>query len=558
MKKLLLLIVVITFSACDFMNRSEKIELIPFVQKDQYGYFDLEGKISINPQFQFATAFREDIALVRATGDDGKWGYIDKQGKYIINAIYTNATIFQEGLAWVVTENSAPIAIDKKGDTKFTLKNAETVELFSEGLAAFSIPDSSSVIWGFVDKSGKQVINPQFAEVRQFTGGKCAVKNKDGKWGYIDDEGKIVINYQFDNANDFIENKAVVYLGEKAGIIDNDGKYILNPQFQHVDIDGDMYAIWQDDKGGWCDKDAKFLINPQFKSINKFGDSDLAAVESVDKYGYTDKDGKLKINSQFEEAWPFMGNVALVKSGDKYGMIDLEGKYVVNPQFEGISIDLFLRLVNKTLKNSLTSRYVDIDGILNIVQLENPENLSFETNFKSIASKFDKTASDFDSSGTTVLIEDKKINNYAKFGFGVLGNATEYDYYTGYTLTNNKPTGFLYGISLTGKASGKAEELEKAFEKKLKNYTLVKKGFANETYTSVYKFDKGYVVCSNNGPDMALFYILKPDFDLNDYLSKITTEKKSPEKETSSPENNYDAAYEDSEVTVGTVADYDY
>ncbi len=118
MKKLLMIIAPLLFIGCSFFKSSKDIELIPYAQKDKYGYFDLEGKIVINPQFEFATVFREGLALVRTTGEKGKWGYIDKDGKFVINATYKNATVFQEGLAWVVIENSAPSAIDKNGEIK--------------------------------------------------------------------------------------------------------------------------------------------------------------------------------------------------------------------------------------------------------------------------------------------------------------------------------------------------------------------------------------------------------------------------------------------------------
>jgi hypothetical protein len=205
MKNFLMLLMSVLLVGCNLFNSSKKIELIPFLQKDKYGYFDLEGKIVINPQFQYASAFRNGIALVKTTGDEGKWGYIDKDGKFVINATYKDATVFQEGIAWVVSENSIPTAIDPKGEIKFTLKDAENVRLFSDELAAFSKPDSTSTIWGFVDKSGNQVVSPQFTEVGDFSNDKCAVKNKEGKWGFIDKSGKIIINYQFDSAEKFVD-----------------------------------------------------------------------------------------------------------------------------------------------------------------------------------------------------------------------------------------------------------------------------------------------------------------------------------------------------------------
>jgi hypothetical protein len=66
MKKITVLLVVLQlFASCSLFKSSNDLELIPFEQKGKYGYFDLEGKIVINPQFAFATAFREDLELVR-------------------------------------------------------------------------------------------------------------------------------------------------------------------------------------------------------------------------------------------------------------------------------------------------------------------------------------------------------------------------------------------------------------------------------------------------------------------------------------------------------------
>ena len=98
---------------CSFFKSSKDIKLIPYAQKDKYGYFDLEGKIVINPQFAYATAFREDIALVKTTGDKGKWGYIDKKGSFLIPPEYDNAYFFKNGIG-KVTLSGKSFYIDNK------------------------------------------------------------------------------------------------------------------------------------------------------------------------------------------------------------------------------------------------------------------------------------------------------------------------------------------------------------------------------------------------------------------------------------------------------------
>ncbi|NMG73095.1 WG repeat-containing protein, partial [Parazoarcus communis] len=130
-----------------------------------------------------------------------KYGFVDEEGKFIIQPKYKQATVFSEGLAWVVEENGAPIAINKKGETKITLKNAEEVGIFKEGLAFYSaFNKDGKKEFGFIDNTGNIVIKPKFSTVGFFTEGLCAVKNELGKIGYINKKGELIVNYQFDKA----------------------------------------------------------------------------------------------------------------------------------------------------------------------------------------------------------------------------------------------------------------------------------------------------------------------------------------------------------------------
>ena len=63
--------------------------------------------------------------------------------------------------------------------------------------------------YGFIDKSGKVVIEPQFDGASNFSEGFACVE-KDDKWGFIDKNGKVVIEPQFDDAEPFSEGLAKV------------------------------------------------------------------------------------------------------------------------------------------------------------------------------------------------------------------------------------------------------------------------------------------------------------------------------------------------------------
>ena len=82
------------------------------------------------------------------------------------------------------------------------------MRLFDEnGLLAARIGET----WGFIDKTGKWVINPQFQQVDAFAGnGLCAVQIPDGeqngKWGYVNTKGEYAVSPNYEQAGRFAAN----------------------------------------------------------------------------------------------------------------------------------------------------------------------------------------------------------------------------------------------------------------------------------------------------------------------------------------------------------------
>ncbi|HEX7578228.1 MAG TPA: WG repeat-containing protein, partial [Verrucomicrobiae bacterium] len=137
--------------------------------------------------------------------------------------------------------------------------------------------------WGFVNKSGETVINPQFDRAEVFAEGLAPVKM--GRWGYVDASGKVVINPQFDKADVFSEGLAAVKLG-------GGGPAPYDPRPFAPFGGGGRY--------GYINPEGKFIINPQFDDAGPFSGG-LAAVK-MGHWGFVDKTGKVVINPQFDEA----------------------------------------------------------------------------------------------------------------------------------------------------------------------------------------------------------------------------------------------------------------
>ena len=72
---------------------------------------------------------------------------------------------------------------------------------FSEGLAAVC-EDEDDEEWGFINKSGEYVIEPQFDGVESFSDGMALIYD-DGEYGYINKKGEIVIRAKYEDASDF-------------------------------------------------------------------------------------------------------------------------------------------------------------------------------------------------------------------------------------------------------------------------------------------------------------------------------------------------------------------
>lgn len=395
--------------SCSKSKDNFQYELLPVKIDQKWGYIDHEGKIVINPQFDEACLFSDGLALVKA-GE--LYGYIDSEGKYIINPMYKNATYFVDGLALVATENGYPTFISKKGEIKFTVNEADECRLFAEDLAAFK----SNSKWGFIDNSGKIIINAQFDRVGDFNEGMAVFANENNmkmQYGYINKKGEIAINAQFDEAYPFEKSLALVKVNEKYGFIDESGKFVINAQFDYAEpFSEDLALVKSGEKFGYIDKSGKIVINPQFDKVSSFKNGLALAVSNDEKFGYIDKAGKFEINAQFDEAHPFNKELAAVRVNDKFGFIDKTGKIIINPQFDGIYDKRFY-------KNYIYSDYFNTKT-LEAYFLDKTETGKFRgvdknTTFGAVSNDIHKNDELLDMTNNTVSIKiNKDIDNYAK------------------------------------------------------------------------------------------------------------------------------------------------
>ncbi len=111
---------------------------------------------------------------------------------------------------------------------------------------------------GFVDKDGEWLIQPKFANGRDFHEGLAAMAEGTDypypKWGFINTLGRWVIGPKFDGAGDFHEGLAWIekdwWSNPRYGFIDENGEEVIDAKFDRIVEDysnGYAKVIYKDD-----------------------------------------------------------------------------------------------------------------------------------------------------------------------------------------------------------------------------------------------------------------------------------------------------------------------
>lgn len=171
---------------------------------------------------------------------------------------YDNAGLYRDGLLFCWSypnpneycegELSALFYMNTAGQKVLSLPmdKYSSAQAFSGGYAA--VKSVSTGKWGFVDKTGKEVIPCIYDATNQGFKDGLVDACKDGKWGYIDEKGNIVIPFEYAAAYGAGDGLAAVVKNGKCGLVDYNNNIVV--PFEYDDIStyegGVAYAI----KGG--------------------------------------------------------------------------------------------------------------------------------------------------------------------------------------------------------------------------------------------------------------------------------------------------------------------
>lgn len=308
-----------------------------------YKYLNEKGKVVIDlsdakyskyGKISSVGDFHEGLALITLDDEEDYYigGYfIDKKGKIVLTRDQVNKKIknkeneisglyynFSQG---VTITDSRPLdgnvlVIKKDGTAKKYAGSIDDYYWYTEDLLCKRNYNGDESLWGYVDKSFKEIISYQYEDARPFNQGLAPVKI-NGKWGFINKSGKIVIKAQFD---DFIVH---------------DSKYSYK-----VFNDG-FAVVYKDGKWGAIDKKGKTVIDFKYNDYFAFANGYACVAGEDGKYTYIDSKGKTVIKTKYDDANFFTkSGVAVVGNDGVYKLINTKGKQVGKKtwKFDGTSI----------------------------------------------------------------------------------------------------------------------------------------------------------------------------------------------------------------------------
>jgi|GEM_PF-2776439 len=275
------------------------------------GLMDRSGKMikPISSKYYNIGSFSEGLATFKVLLQNGivKMGALNRTGREVLPAVYDRLYPFSEGLAKVL-KGGKTYYIDHSGRTIIPpIQGALHTGSFSEGLAPVSklvaVGGKKVERTGFIDRTGKFVIKPQYEFASNFSEG-LAIAVQNGKSGFIDKQGKWAIKpiYTPGWTGDYSEGYARVMVKENGGyrsfLIDKAGKPLnLGALTDIGDVGDGLVSFSENDLVGFKDLKGKTVIKPQFTSVWKFenGVSRVSIWNGGNDYTYglIDRTGKM-------------------------------------------------------------------------------------------------------------------------------------------------------------------------------------------------------------------------------------------------------------------------
>lgn len=244
---------------------------------------------------------------------------------------------------------------------------------FNQGLAPISryLEESNQSLIGFLDKTGKIVIAPQFTGFyfmatstaqRLFNDGIASMEKNDSVWGGIDKTGKTVIPFTYDYLNSFQEGLCVAQKGGKWGVIDTANRTVVPFEYDRLSgynnglcvavKDGDAFCIdrYGNKISGSDTVDESVYFPGGLESSQILLPSDIIVIQENGKYGYMKMAYTADLPKASEmDTWAYEEIVAAIEAGLIPNSYQNQYKTsITRADFAALAVELITTATGKT------------------------------------------------------------------------------------------------------------------------------------------------------------------------------------------------------------------
>ncbi|GAA5037899.1 hypothetical protein GCM10011506_35780 [Marivirga lumbricoides] len=212
---------------------------------------------------------------------------------------------------------------------------ADTFKLADDILIPFRTKDS---LFGYVNKAGEMVIEPQWPMAYPFSGTRAPVlNNAEEAIAMIDREGNYITDFKYTRMapSGHPGHWQVQLLGGQWGIIDTVGNEVIPIGFERMGYIKELgwYLARLEGKLGYVDATGKIILPFEYERleyINRDGGFPHIWCKKNGRYLYLDTNLHRFIQETFDESNTFIYGRAWVQNGDRNYLINTTGEEVLD------------------------------------------------------------------------------------------------------------------------------------------------------------------------------------------------------------------------------------
>lgn len=287
-----------------------------------FGFKDDNGVIVIPPAFHKAESFENGFAVVK---NEVLWGVIDAKGKTIIPFNYDFIIISHN--SWIHAQIEAAWCLfSTDGILHLTLNNILSWRYPDAGIIA--VKKTSG--WGCIDMEGKTVVPFIYKSLGPVTHNWISFF-ENGQWGWLDKNGRMVIEPQFDQVGKWNQEYWWGRIADSYTLFSFLGDVICDQRWQRI-VTPNKYMAVVKTQIGWKYINHDFSTRLQLSNGYEWADhfsEGLAPVKRNGLWGFIDQTGKEVIPPRYSRVNSFSEGLAAVRESGLWGFIDFEGNTAI-------------------------------------------------------------------------------------------------------------------------------------------------------------------------------------------------------------------------------------